>query len=1118
MSGKWDFDAIVVGSGFAGAVTACRLSEAEEGFRVCILERGRRYLASDLPVLGREEPGHACAEREPDRSAGTSSAECGFDRRLPDFTRAFWALGQGLWDVRDLGELVVAQAAGYGGGSLIYANVHLRAPEKAFEKWPEKYRGRTALDPYYDLAAYMLDVKPMPKAFPKTAQLRRAGEALGRRVFDPPLAINFGPHQENRFGVKQGICDMRGECCFGCRKQAKNTLDLNYLALAEQRGVEVRTLAEVVSIEPAEKDGEKGYELGYLNHLARGRRESISARHVFLCAGAVNTTELLLRNREALGIRGHGLGTRFHPNADALAVAFDCDEPQEADRGPTITSSLVYDDGESFLLVQDGGMPAPLEPLLGVFRSPLWLHRNGFEARARAANAASRQKLGYAELPFASLVDVFSTVTTLPLGHEVGRAMLALARGRPEPDDATARRWALYPLALKAAFEELRDRGFDDAATAAEPTLERLLESTAAELARSSAKLLAGMGGDLGRFEAKRLAEWALRLGVQLLWGSQAGLVGRIGRQLQGRLLPESREILGWAADLLRWALDYRWGDGHSAVLLSMGCDSSPWHLALDHSIPPAAGSRIVGARSGAEGVLVSRSDGALVLTDVTGRFEKGECLLADDRAFGICESDGLEALRIDAGGHAPASTGGVAAATRLGALRFGPLPFRRDDPRRFRTDLYRSGRIAAQPPPSARPPEPPLRARLTRYGEARERAGEEQEAVLPERRKRGRVVESPERQTQELLLRDIARELGGELRTDPVSTLLDRRVTVHAQGGAPMAEDEAHGVTDPLGRVFGCDGLYVMDAAAFPAPVGVNPSASIAAVAEFKVANFLSENYGESGRTFTAREQADAIAWAREAKKAKKDGALLDLDPLGEDRHGPQPDRPPEHEPIGIEFEEVMKGTHRPYDGGGSESAITTRLRVTVPDLASFLERNRRGRRLYLGVEGNVEIEGIESIPPTEIPVRSETSFLRFSGGRDPSGSDWGAIEYRLEFAVDDRTYVLDGIKDIRDDERFDVWEDTTTLTFTLARQLAGEEAEVEPLRRGVLRLPVAEFFGGQLRLLEVTHADHDPAQQIWAFSSFARFFFTHLVDVYVPALDRVIEVGRVIAGRGHV
>src|SRR5262245_14328896 len=108
------FEAVVVGSGFGGAVTACRLAQA--GFDVCVLERGRRYEAGDFPTvpLGRRNETDAEAEQPG-----------GFDPPR-DFSRWLWPIDQGIWDIRDLGELVGFQAAGYGGGSLVYANVHLR--------------------------------------------------------------------------------------------------------------------------------------------------------------------------------------------------------------------------------------------------------------------------------------------------------------------------------------------------------------------------------------------------------------------------------------------------------------------------------------------------------------------------------------------------------------------------------------------------------------------------------------------------------------------------------------------------------------------------------------------------------------------------------------------------------------------------------------------------------------------------------------------------------------------------------------------------------------------------------------------------------------------------------
>ena len=340
------YGAVVIGSGFGGAVAACRLAQA--GVDVAILERGRRYPKGSFPRDYRN------------LAAGW-----------------MWSLGQGLFDVKPLHEIQIVQAAGWGGGSLIYANVHLRPVADVFAQgWPKDY-DRASLDPYYDLVGYMLDVKPITRASgdlpPKTRLMKLMAEKLGRsgQFCYPNLAVELdhpGEERPNKFGVPQGGCTRCGECDVGCNAHAKNTLDHNYLALAERAGADVGTLAEVVRIAPTD-DG-SAYRVFFRDHAAGGGERSIVGKRVFLCAGAVNTTELLLRCRDEYGTLpalSDKLGERYSGNGDFLAATYETATPFEPFNGPTITTGIVYDRGKgddrSWLILQDGGFPKEIAAL-----------------------------------------------------------------------------------------------------------------------------------------------------------------------------------------------------------------------------------------------------------------------------------------------------------------------------------------------------------------------------------------------------------------------------------------------------------------------------------------------------------------------------------------------------------------------------------------------------------------------------------------------------------------------------------------------------------------------------------------------------------------------------------
>jgi len=353
---KARYDAVVVGSGFGGAVSACRLAQA--GLSVAVLERGRRYDTSAFP-------------------RDTTRLDSGW----------LWERGQGIFDVRPLNDVMVVQAAGYGGGSLVYANVQYRPPAELFDHgWPDGFN-RAELDPYYDLVAYMLDVCPVaqdqPNGLPpKTVLMEKVASDLGRsgQFFRPNLAVNFGDParpRRNKFGVKQAGCSHCGECDIGCNTHAKNTLDLNYLAVAEQHGATVVTQCEARHI-ASDADG---YVVHFTDHVS-GADGQVAAPQVFVCAGAVNSTELLLRSRDqhgALRNVSDRLGAGYSGNGDFLAFAFDTSPaPYLPSRGPTITTALVYDDKSpterTWFAFEDGGYPRTAAALLQLLNADrTWL-------------------------------------------------------------------------------------------------------------------------------------------------------------------------------------------------------------------------------------------------------------------------------------------------------------------------------------------------------------------------------------------------------------------------------------------------------------------------------------------------------------------------------------------------------------------------------------------------------------------------------------------------------------------------------------------------------------------------------------------------------------------------
>lgn len=335
------YDVVVVGSGFGGGVTACRM--AEQGLRVCVLERGRRFGPGDFPDRPEQAP------------------------------LAFWhpTLNPGgMLDLRLMKDLAVITGAGVGGGSLVYANVQLRAPADVFEEaaWPSAIT-RAGLDPYYDRTEAALDPHETPPepALPKIRAFDAMAERAGRTATRLPLAVHFGENRRHPFSdVFQQGCQNLGRCDLGCPVLAKNTVDITYLARAEAHGAEVYPLHEVQRIEPAGS----GWSVGFRD-LQYRNAGSVQAPLLVLAAGTIGSSRLLLKNRGRLGRLSPALGSRFSGNGDALALAIDPEAPDvsgaRTEYGPSMTSRIDYTAERGFM-VADGGLPGNFGGVLAAVR------------------------------------------------------------------------------------------------------------------------------------------------------------------------------------------------------------------------------------------------------------------------------------------------------------------------------------------------------------------------------------------------------------------------------------------------------------------------------------------------------------------------------------------------------------------------------------------------------------------------------------------------------------------------------------------------------------------------------------------------------------------------------
>ena len=333
MTGKFDYDVIIIGSGFGGSVSALRLSE--KGYRVGVLEAGARFEDSDLPTTSWDLK----------RYLFRPEAGC-----------------YGIQRVDALKDCMIVSGAGVGGGSLVYANTLYEplAPFYDDPQWRHITDWRAELAPFYDQAKRMLGVVENPLRTPADDVMEKVATDMGvGDTFHPtPVGVFFGGPGQPRgervadpyfggAGPDRDTCLGCGECMTGCRHNAKNTLVKNYLYLAEQNGATVLPLTTVTRVSPRAGGG---YDVRVRFTKAKAPRRSatrtLTAEQVVFSASALGTQRLLHRMRD----EGHlprvsqRLGYLSRTNSESILGAIAPDTSVDYSQGVAITSSFHPDE------------------------------------------------------------------------------------------------------------------------------------------------------------------------------------------------------------------------------------------------------------------------------------------------------------------------------------------------------------------------------------------------------------------------------------------------------------------------------------------------------------------------------------------------------------------------------------------------------------------------------------------------------------------------------------------------------------------------------------------------------------------------------------------------------
>ncbi len=318
------FDYIIIGSGFGGSVSAMRLSE--KGYSVLVIEKGKRYTAKDFPKTN-------------------------------------WNIRKYLWipllkcfgiqKLTFFKEVFVISGVGVGGGSLVYANTHMIPPDAFFENpaWSHLKDWKKTLLPYYDRAKFMLGTIKYPKHHEEDEVLKEIARDMGKEdsYGNVNVGVYFGdttkevdPYFKGLGPPRKGCTECAG-CMVGCRHNAKNTLDKNYLWFAEKFGAKVfpKTLATKIEF----KNGEYHITTQSSTSWFTRKKQVFKSKGLVMSGGVLGTMELLLRQKHELKTMPHlsdTLGFNLRTNSESLCGVLSRD--RKLNHGVAITSIFNPDE------------------------------------------------------------------------------------------------------------------------------------------------------------------------------------------------------------------------------------------------------------------------------------------------------------------------------------------------------------------------------------------------------------------------------------------------------------------------------------------------------------------------------------------------------------------------------------------------------------------------------------------------------------------------------------------------------------------------------------------------------------------------------------------------------